>query len=485
MPAQGQAPAELQGGAARHAAVLAPRALHVRPEMDDDYVGHYMQEAVERGGYREALEYYGSDEAKKRMTRWSRLRARGWLLGRLGLYDQVKSWLEEVYALPEFDYLSSAAGDSCRLAAYRAPALWLETPKPAPYGIDHTLTVEPAAAPCLDASTVPDYIWAVMLILDAAGPICSHAGLGAAMHIVAAEADWRAPGHGRGDRRYDPLRGARLHGAPDGCHRWIIADINFDPRPVNKAHYYYDLTDEGRSALESARAAGAPWPREVEAAASGLRGMSLPDLLEGACRLGASPQNLGNICDDFAKILSAWLDRENGADATAVGAEDQALIDLWAAAERPDTDGGADAALECLLHLMTIVRSVRAMACEAEPHSRAERAVLGTLIGSIQGLCRRHARASVQASLVAGPAPVSGSDGRAPEEEDMRRQPPYADATPALIGDMYYCLAEYCRSRSLAADPLGLPPSERLTGDEKAAIVGAPTNCSELHGDTA
>ena len=37
--------------------------------------------------------------------------------------------------------------------------------------------------------------------------------------------------------RYDPSLGARLYGAPEGCHRWIIADIDFDPRPVNKPHY--------------------------------------------------------------------------------------------------------------------------------------------------------------------------------------------------------------------------------------------------------
>ena len=483
MPPQGRTPAEMQGDAARSEAVLAPRTLHARPELDDDYVGHYMQEAVERGGYRAALDYYGSDEAKKHMNRWSQLRARGWLLGRLGLYDQVKIWLEEATALPDFDYLSGTIGGHCRRAPYRTPPLWLETPKPVQYSAEHTLTVEPAAAPCPDSRAVPDYIWAVMLILDATGPIPSHAGLGAAMHLVEAEADWRAPGQARGDRRYAPLRGARLHGAPEGCHRWIIADINFDPWLVNKAHYYYDLTDEGRRALKSAKAAGPPWPKAVGAAASGLGGMTLPDLLEGACRLGTCPQNLGSIRDDFAKILRAWQDQENGTDVKAVGEADQPLVDLGVAAARPDADGGADAALDCLLHIMTIVKSVSTMACEAKPRSGAERAVVEALIGAIQGQCRRHAGAVVTAASATSPAPAFASGRPATKEEDMRRQPLYADATPALIGDLYYCLAEYCGSRSLAVDPLSLPPSERLAEDERAAVIEALARDNPLYDD--
>ena len=96
-----------------------------------------------------------------------------------------------------------------------------------------------------------------MLIFDATGPVCSHAGLGAVAFMVAAGADrWARGEECRGGGRYDPRRGARLHGAPEGCHRWIIVDIDFDPRPSNEPRY--DLTDEGRKILASARDAGAP-----------------------------------------------------------------------------------------------------------------------------------------------------------------------------------------------------------------------------------
>ena len=160
-----------------------------------------------------------------------------------------------------------------------------------PRSAEHLLTLEPAAAACRDTGEVPNCIWAAMLILDAAGPICSHAGLGAAAFLVAAGADKRVRGAAHGGGRYDPSRGARLHGAPGGCHRWIIADIDFDPWPVNEPQYY-DLTDEGRGALAAARAAGAPWPKTVEAAVSGLGNADLPGLLESACGLGGPARDL-------------------------------------------------------------------------------------------------------------------------------------------------------------------------------------------------
>ena len=216
--------------------LAAPRGLHARPEPGSDMVGSYMRDAIGRGGYRAALDYYGSDEAKESDTPWHRLRLRGWLLGRLGLYDQLDSWLEEATALPDFNHLLGARA-SVQRTAYRTPALWLEEPKPVPRSADHILTVEPAAAPDPDIHTVPGYIWTTMLILDAAGPICSHAGIGAALSLVEAESDRRMGGPSRSDRLYDPLRGARLHGAPEGCQRRIIADMDFDPRPVNEPHY--------------------------------------------------------------------------------------------------------------------------------------------------------------------------------------------------------------------------------------------------------
>ena len=68
------------GGAGRSMTVTVTRDLHARPELDNDLAGTYMRDAIEHGGYRAALEYYGSEEAKKSETVWHRLRARGWLL---------------------------------------------------------------------------------------------------------------------------------------------------------------------------------------------------------------------------------------------------------------------------------------------------------------------------------------------------------------------------------------------------------------------
>ena len=445
------------------------RAIRARPELDDDHVGEYMRDAIERGGYRVALEYYGSDEAKESDTPWHRLRARGWLLGRLGLYDQVRAWLEEVTPMSDFDHLSYALkpGPSDR---YRTPALWLETPRPVPRSTDHILTVEPVPSTDPDIHTVPGYIWTTMLILDAAGPICSHAGIGAALSLVAAESDRRMGGPPHGDRRYDPLRGARLHGAPEGCQRWIIADIDFDPRPVNEPHYYYDLTDEGRRVLDAAGRPAAPWPGAVGDAASALKGASLPDMLEGACGLGAASHDLGEMRRDLGRVVRAWRDQAGGRCASPVATEDRALVDLGPHTKWHGAGDGAEYTIDHLLYLMTAVKSTHAIACEARPSAPAERAVLETLIGAMQDLCRRHGRAvAANASLAAHPLASQGGPAGLPE--DAQGRPLYADVLPTLISDTYYCLAEYCKSRRLAVDPCSLPLSEQLTTDEKAAVI--------------
>ena len=478
---QSLAPAVALRCAAASETASVPRTLYARPELDSDRIGAYMRDAIERGGYRAALEYYGSDEAKKSYTERRRLRAKGWLLGRLGLYDRVEGWLDEVASMPGFGHLSGATA-SVRRAVYEAPALWLESPRPPQRRAGRILTVGPAAAPCPDAAAAPDYIWTAMLILDAAGPICSHAGLAAAAFLAGMGAERRSQDSARGRRRYDPLCGARLHGAPDGCHRWIIADIDFDPWPVNKPHYYYDLTDEGRGVLGAARAAGSPWPKAVEVAASDLDGASLSDLLEGACMFGGPPRDLCKMGDDLARLLVAWRDQEKGTQPTTVAAEDRALVDLGAAAMQPDADGGADAALDRLLYLMTVVRAACAVAREAEPTSRAEGSVLEALVGGIQDQCRSHGKAAAAAASARIPAP-SASGNPATEGENAPPPPLYADAAPALISDLYYCLAEYCRSRGLAVDPLSLPPPEQLTGDERAAVSEAIAEYSALHGD--
>ena len=467
---QGRLSAKAMDPTARSASTAELRGLCARPELDDSRIGGYMRDAIERGGYRAALEYYGSVEAAESDTPWHRLRAKGWLLGRLGLYDRVQSWLEEVAALPDFDHLSRAL-ESSPSAPCRTPPLWLETPRPVPRSTDHILTVEPVATADPDIRAVPDYIWTLMLILDASGPVCSHAGTGAAMSLVAAGSDRRTAGTAHRDRRYDPLRGARLYGAPEGCHRWIIADIDFDPRPVNKPHYYYDLTDEGHRILDAAGRADAPWPSAVKAAASELEGMSLPDMLEGACGLGGMRQDLGGMRRDLGRIVDAWRNQADGRRASQVSPEDQVLADLGPPAKWHDVDDGTGSTLDHLLYLMTAIKTTHTVACEANPASSAEKAVLEVLIEAIRDMCRRHGREVAASASLARPPPDSARGGAGDSPGAMPRWPPYADVTPTLISDLYYCLAEYCASRSLAVDPRSLPLSEQLTEDAKAVVI--------------
>ena len=385
--------------------------------------------------------------------------------------------------MDQFDHLLD---DTCSgpRAGYRTPPMWLEIPRPAPRSVGDILTLEPVAAAAPDIGAVPDYIWTTMLILDAAGPICSHAGLGAAAFLVGTEADRLMRGPAGGRSRYDPLRGARLHGAPEGCHRWIIADIDFEPYFIDDPHYYYDLTDEGRAALRDAKAAGAPWPKAVEAAASGLGGMSLPDLLEGACRLGGPREDLGRMRDDLAALLSAWESQEKGVDAAPVSAEDQVLADLGAATCLPDSDASAGTPLDHMLSLMAVLEPAHKITCEAKPSTRAEKAVLEALIGALRDQCRKHAGA-VMAAVASpngpGAASMCGSTGW--NGEQTRRRPIYSDVSSALICDLYYCLGEYCESRNLAVDPCRLPLSEQFTAVEKTEIIEALTKDNPLYDD--
>ena len=469
-PPHAQTQLEAPHRADRSAALLAPREVHALPELDDDYAGPCMRDAIERGGYRAALEYYSGDESKKSDPPWLRLRTRGWLLGRLGLYGQLGGWLEEISEWDDFDHIL-AASSSVHRAAYRTPAPWLPTPTPTPRSADHIMTLEPAAPACRDTGAVPDYVWTAMLILEAGGPICSRAGLGAASFLAGAGAAAQARGPAPGGPPYDPCRGARLHGAPEGCHRWIIADIDFDPRPPNEPHYYYDLTDEGRGALAAARAAGAPWPKAAEAAASGLGGMALPDLLENACRFGAPTQDLDKMRGDLGRLVGAWRARESGGDAPPADAKDQVLVDLGLAAAWPEDGETAGSSLDYLLHLTTIIGSTHSIACEAEPSTDAESVALRTLIAAIQGLCRRHAGEVTAAMSLPAPSagPVRGGPPR--QGAGALQQPLYVDVIPAMISDLYYCLAEYCKSRRLAVDPCSLPLSEVLDADERAAVI--------------
>ena len=456
----------------RSTALLVPREVHARPELDYEAVGVYMRDAIKHGGYRAALEYYDSEKSEKLDRPWHRFKAKGWLLGRLGRYDQMARWLEEAADWPDFDHLLATANSVPR-APYRTPSLWLQAPKPVPRQADYTMTFEPVAAACRDMGEVPDYIWTAMLILDATGPICSHAGLGAAAFLVAAGASEQARGTAQGDSRYDPRRGARLHGAPVGCHRWIIADIDFDPRPPNGPHYYYDLADEGRAALAGARVADAPWQKATEDAASGLSGMALPDLLENACRFSGPLRSLNKMRGELGRLVDAWRAQDGEMPTPPASEEDQALVDLKLTAKWFDDGETAGSSLDYLLNLMTIIDSTRAVACEAEPSTGAEAAVLQTLIASIQDMCRRHGR-EVASTLPTAKPPSAQTHGNSERRGDGARQwPLYADTAPATISDLYYCLAEYCRSRHLAVDPCSLPLSEVLSEEERAVAVEA------------
>ena len=469
---QARASLEASRRASRPASIAALCGVHVRLELDVAMVGAYMRDAIERGGYRAALEYYDSDESKKSDTLGCRLRTKSWLLGRLGLYDRMKNWLEEAASWDDFDQLLAAAGASLR-APYRTPALWLETPKPVPRGADVMMTFEPVASACRDMGAVPGDIWTVMLILDATGPIYSHAGLGSAAYLAATGADCPAQSSTRGDLLYDPRRGAKLHSAPEGCHRWIIADIDFKPRPPNKPHYYYDLTDEGHRVLDSVKNSGAQWTKATEAAAAGLGNMALPDMLESACGHRGPTRSLGKMRGDLGRLVDAWRAQDGGRPAPPVDSDDQALVDLGLTAKWPETGSSAGSSLDHLLYLMSIIVSTATVACEAEPATGAESAVLQTLIAAIQDLCRKHGRAVAAVAPSTNPLDVLYRDDPAWQGVNVRRRPLYADVTPPMISDLYYCLAEYCKSRHLATDPCGLPFSEMFTDDERAAIIDA------------
>ena len=97
------------------------REQYDRPELDAEFVGHYMRDAISRGGYRAALDYYGGARAKRSEPPTHRLRAQGWLLGRLSPDAWKSEWMEEARTCSDFDHMTGAA-DSARLEAKKRTA---------------------------------------------------------------------------------------------------------------------------------------------------------------------------------------------------------------------------------------------------------------------------------------------------------------------------------------------------------------------------
>lgn len=133
--------------------------------------------------------------------------------------------------------------------------------------------------------------------------------------------------------------------------------------------------------------------------------------------------------------------------------------------------------------LGTVIESTYAAACEAEPSTGAERAVLQAMIGAMRSLCRMHGRAAAAAVLPPDPG-ASPSAATVRSRAGARLGARVRGCDARLIGDLYYRLAEYRRSRSLAADPCGLPLSMQLADDKKAAVMEALTPDNRLYGDT-
>ena len=133
-----------------------------------------MRDAISRGGYRAALDYYGGARAKRSEPPTHRLRARGWLLGRLSPDAWKSEWMEEARTCSDFDHMTGAA-DSARLEAKKrtAASLGLE--------VRRLLKAEPVdAVPPPDPRDIPQGVWISMLVLDTVGPVYSRAGLNTA-----------------------------------------------------------------------------------------------------------------------------------------------------------------------------------------------------------------------------------------------------------------------------------------------------------------
>ena len=431
-----------------------------RLEFDAEFAGAYMRDAISRGGYRAALDYYGRMRAKTTQSSIHRIRARGWLLGRLALDGEMPGWVKEARSCSEFDYITGGGP-------------WWSTDGGAitrrQREEGRIVRIEPVDAAAPAPSSVPQRVWAAMLALDAAGPAYSRAILGAAVTVLHSEANRRICGRIRRDpARYDPL-GGKMGRAPRGHQRWIISDVDTEMLPLNEPHYYYDLTDEGKGALKYVREDRAPWPRAAAKAAAGLAGRAVPDILEEACGLGSAPPAMDGIRGELGGLIRAWDGRKGGSRLAPTSPKDAVLADLSPASKW--RDGVADVQLEHALFVMGAIKSVHKIACNAKTGGGASDTVLRVLIGKVRDRCRRLGAKIVGAPREARRPPAGLGRGDAAESEMRRRWNRLVGELPASVSDLYYCLSEYCKGRGLADDPIDLPLGEVLDEDERAALA--------------
>ena len=431
-----------------------------RLELDAEFRGEYMRDAISRGGYRAALDHYEKTKAATHQLSIHRLRARGWLLGRLALDDGVAEWMEEARACSEFDHILSGGSDWNTSGGTITRQQREE---------GNIVKIEPVDAVPPAPRSVPRWVWAIMLVLDAVGPVYSRAGLNAAVAMLQAEVDRKmcdqAP---RGQAKYDPL-GSRSYQIPKEYKRWIISDVDAEMLPLNEPHYCYDLTDEGKDALDHVRRDGAPWPKAAVRAASGLAGKAVPDILEEACRLGDPPPTMDCIRGELGGLIRAWDSRKAGGRLAPASQKDAVLAGLAPASKWQDDV--ADVQLEHALFVMCTIKMVSKIADSDKPAGGGNDTVPRALIGKIQDQCRKLGVKIVSVPKeTRRPQTMSKYDDLI-ESELWNKWRRVVGELPASISDLYYCLAEYCKRRGLADDPVDRPLAESLTEREKAALI--------------
>lgn len=431
-----------------------------RLELDAEFMGEYMRDAISHGGYRAALDHYEGTEAATPQLLIHRLRARGWLLGRLALDDGVAEWMEEARACSEFDHiLSSGSGWNTNGGTI--------THQQREEG--NIVRIEPVDAVPPTPHSVPQWVWAIMLVLDAVGPVYSRAGLNAAVTTLQAEVDRNMCNQiPCGQGKYDPL-GNKSYQIPKEYKRWIISDIDAGMMPLNEPHYYYDLTDEGKVALDHVRRDKTSWSKAAVKAASGLADKALPDILEEACNLGDPPPTMDCIRNELGGLIRAWDSRKAGGRLAPASQKDAILAGLAPASKWQDYV--ADVQLEHALFVMCAIKMVSRIASSGKPASGGDGVVVRTLIGKMQDQCRELGVKIVGVPKETRRPQTMSKYDDVIEGELWNKWRRVVGGLPASISDLYYCLSEYCKRRGLADDPVDRPLAESLTEREKAALI--------------